>query len=141
MSKADKAWLAFQNLETGYWTATAAAGGWGAAQYAFTGGTSGLVRARSMASYGVRAHWAAFRGVAQTPFYRGGSYTLGKASAAAMAGYMIGATIGTGIAYAMYGEQGSDTALDLYLPQFLGGKSSDELDYFGTISRKLATYS
>ncbi len=143
MSKADKAWFLFQSAEATYWSATGAALGWGAAEYALTSprSTRGLVRARSMASFGIRAHAAALHGVMSTPLVRGGSQNLYRVGGQVLAGYIIGAAVGTMIAGAIWGEEGADTAAALYLPQFLGGDSFDDLDYFGTIGRKLGSYS
>lgn len=42
------------------------------------------------------------------------SGTIALYSSAITAGYAIGATVGTGVSYALYGESGARDALDLY---------------------------
>ncbi len=141
MSKADKAWIAFRNAEAIAWGATGAAWGYALGQHAFAGSTAGYARARVMTSYMTRVHLSGIHATLKTPFYRGASYNLYKAGGSVLAGYVIGAYVGTAIVGAIWGEAGEARAKALYLPQFMGGESFGELDYFGTIQRKLATYS
>ncbi len=43
-----------------------------------------------------------------------GAVTVGKFGGAVVAGYLIGAAVGTGISYAVWGEEGARDAMDLY---------------------------
>ena len=43
-----------------------------------------------------------------------GGMGVGTAAAAVAGGYVLGATVGTGVAYAFWGEKGARDALDLY---------------------------
>ena len=77
------------------------------------------------ASFGFRATAnvtiAGSRALLGTTLVRGGSLTLGggiaKAVGSVTAGYVIGATVGTGISYAAWGESGMDDALQFYTGQ------------------------
>lgn len=116
MSKVVNAWTVYRNASSLYWGATAAQLGWGAGTFVATGGRStlGFQRASQMISFGVRTHWNAARGVASTPLLRKGRMTIGKASGAILAGYAVGAAVGSSIAYAWKGKSGLRDALDLY---------------------------
>ncbi|AXH79328.1 MAG: hypothetical protein [Circular genetic element sp.] len=71
-----------------------------------------------MASFGVRAHAAAIRGVLGTRLVAGGVHTLGSAAATGLSaiavGYTSGAVIGTAISQGIWGDEGAKHALDLY---------------------------
>ena len=107
--------LAVQNSKSFYWGVTAAA--------------VAHPRTRKigidMASWGARTTWkmtlASSRALLAEPFVRGGSFNLAKAGGSVLAGYAIGATAGTAISYGIWGEEGADTAFDLYT----GGVSFD----------------
>ena len=83
------------------------------------------------ASYGVRVSWNVGRASAgaalSTPLVRGGTTTVGGLAGAAIAGYGIGALVGTGIAYAGWGSKGASDAIDLYTGQVSFNK------YFDTV--------
>jgi len=112
------AWHIARNIESIYWGYTAGTAGAGLARLALTGNPATLNTARSLASFGARAHVNAVRGVLGTTLARGGTVTLGGAIAtgasAAALGYTAGAVIGTGIAQASFGDEGAKAALDLY---------------------------
>ena len=101
-----------------YWGYTAGAAGAGLARLAITGNPATLNHARSLASFGARAHFNAVRGVLGTTLVRGGTVTLGGAIAtttsAAALGYAAGAVVGTGISQLAFGDEGSRAAIDLY---------------------------
>jgi hypothetical protein len=120
MSKAVNAWTVYTNASKMYWGATAAQLGWGAGTFVATGGraTLGLTRAFQMASFGVRAHGNALRGVSRTSLLRGGKMTIGKASASIAAGYALGSAALLGIAQAGWGDSGFDDALDFVKDPF-----------------------
>lgn len=88
-----------------------------------------------MVSFGARATanvtWASFRALAGTTLVRGGTTTLGSLAVAAAGGYVIGSAVGTGIAYAGWGEKGASDALDFYS----GRVSADQ--YFSTVGSAL----
>jgi len=111
-------WYLGSNIEEKFWQFTAATAGFGAARYAFTGNPAQLRQAYHLASFGVRAHAAAVRGVLGTRLVAGGAHTLGSAAATGLSaiavGYTSGAVIGTGISQAIFGEEGAKQALDLY---------------------------
>jgi hypothetical protein len=77
------------------------------------------------ASFGFRATAnvtiAGSRALLGTTLVRGGSATVGGAAGrivgSVVAGYAIGAVVGTGISYALFGQSGMDDALDLYSGQ------------------------
>ncbi len=112
------AWHVARNLETMYWGYTAGTAGAGVARLLITGNPATLNSARSLASFGARAHFNAVRGVLGTTLTRGGTVTLGGAVAtttsAVALGYTAGAVVGTGISQLAFGEEGARTALDLY---------------------------
>lgn len=93
----------------------------------------------AMTKFGVRATGnvaiASTRALLGTTLVRGGTTTFGGAlargGAAVALGYAIGATVGSGISYAVWGEKGARDALDLYS----GGVSVDE--YFSTVGKAL----
>lgn len=95
-----------------------------------------------LGSFGLRAGaagtWGAMRGIATTTLVRGGSVTLAggvvRASGAIGSGYVLGATVGTAIAYAGWGEEGADDAFALYTGQV----SSDE--YLSVVGGALKHY-
>jgi len=107
------------NAEKYFWATTASTAGFGAARYIFTGNAATLRVAGQMASFGLRAHSNAIAAVMRTPLVAGGSSVgsiLAVQAAAIGAGYMIGATIGTGISQLAFGDEGAALALDLYGP-------------------------
>lgn len=112
------AWYLFQNMEKMYWGATAATIGSGLTRLALTGNPATLRFAGQMASLGARAHMHAIRGVLGTTLVRGGTTTVGgalaKGAASVAAGYAAGAAAGIGISRLAFGEEGMDTAIDLY---------------------------
>jgi len=71
-----------------------------------------------MGSFGIRASanvaFAGARALAGTTLLRGGSVTLGSAAGSVAAGYAIGAVLGTGISYAVWGDEGAKDALYFY---------------------------
>jgi len=91
-----------------------------------------------MASYGIRVSWNVGRAttgaILSTPLTRGGTATIGGLAGAAVAGYGIGALVGTGIAYAGWGSKGASDAFDLYT----GGVSPGE--YFDTVGSAISSY-
>jgi len=91
-----------------------------------------------MASYGIRVSWNVGRAttgaILSTPLTRGGTATIGGLAGAAIAGYGIGALVGTGIAYAGWGSKGASDAFDLYT----GGVSPGE--YFDTVGSAISSY-
>ena len=116
--RAIDAWHIGRNLESLYWGFTAGTAGYGLARLALTGNPATLNTARSLASFGARAHVNAVRGVLGTTLARGGTVTLGAAAAqgasAVALGYTAGAVIGTGISQLAFGDEGAREALDLY---------------------------
>jgi hypothetical protein len=98
-----------------------------------------------MGSYGLRGAANLYRGallgrgpgMLGTTFIRGGSVSattaargaLGLAQGA-MVGYAIGSVVGTGIAYAAFGDEGAKDALDFYTNPF-------GVDYFDTVGRAI----
>lgn len=76
-----------------------------------------------VAGYGFRASGAAAWAAATTPFVAGGSFSLASFAGAAAAGYALGASVGTGIAYAGWGEEGARTAVDVYTSPALMGSA------------------
>ncbi|AXH79452.1 MAG: hypothetical protein [Circular genetic element sp.] len=112
------AWHVARNLESMYWGYTAGTAGAGLARLLITGNPATLNTARSLASFGARAHFNAVRGVLGTTIARGGTVTLGGAIATTTAavglGYAAGAVVGTGISQLAFGEEGARHALDLY---------------------------
>jgi len=116
--RAIDAWHVARNLESMYWGYTAGTAGAGLARLLITGNPATLNTARSLASFGARAHFNAVRGVLGTSLVRGGTVTLGGAIAtttsAVALGYTAGAVIGTGISQLAFGEEGAKAALDLY---------------------------
>ncbi len=120
--------LATQNAPRIYWAATAAA----------IAHPRTRKRGLQALSFGSRATWnmtvASSRALLSTPLVRGGAFTLGSAGGSVLAGYAIGATAGTAISYGIWGEEGADTALDLYT----GGVSFG--DYVHTVRTKFASY-
>lgn len=98
-----------------------------------------------MASYGFRgaANWGQGAligrgpGLLGTTFVRHGSVSAASAARGAlglaqgaMVGYAIGSVVGTGIAYAAFGEEGAKDALDFYTNPF-------GVDYFDTVGRAI----
>ena len=98
-----------------------------------------------MGSYGLRGAANLYRGallgrgpgMLGTTFVRGGSVNAISAARglvglgqAALLGYAIGSVVGTGIAYAAFGEEGAKDALDFYTNPF-------GVDYFGTVGGAL----
>ncbi len=75
-----------------------------------------------MGSFGIRAagnvSFGAARGLLGTTLVRGGSATLGGTvavgTASVGAGYMIGATVGTGVSHLIWGDEGAKDALYFY---------------------------
>lgn len=109
--------LAAREAPTIYWGATGIALGAGIA--------NPWVRkkiAYPMVSFGVRSTvnvtFASARALFATTVVRGGTVTFGgalvRAGGSIAGGYVLGATIGTGIAYAGWGEKGASDALDFY---------------------------
>lgn len=86
------------------------------------------------ASFLARAHVNAVRGVLGTTMVRGGTQTLGgniaRLSGAAVAGYALGATVGTLVSGHVFGHKGAEKALDLYMP---GGASFIDEGIFGML--------
>ena len=116
-----KTWYAIQYAETAFWGATTSTLGFGLGRAAYTGNWKTFQTGLRMASFGVRAHANAVRGVLNTPLStRPGAKTLGRATAnfalAVGAGYAIGSVVGTGAAYAAFGDEGAILAADLYAP-------------------------
>lgn len=109
-----------QNAEKYYWASTGFCLGLGTGQWAMGRGTSMLRMGRNMASFGIRAHVNALRAVATTPFRAGSTTTASSLVVGAIAGYALGATVGTAISHVAFGDKGRDLAADLYLP---GGAS------------------
>ena len=99
------------NAHKAYWMATAAA-------LAHPKTRSAGVK---LASFGARASLNVARGTAGailgTPLVRGGTTTLGGLAGGAAAGAGIGMVVGTGIAYAGWGDQGASRAIELYSGQ------------------------
>lgn len=119
------AWHVMGNAPKAYWYATTAAIAHPASR------KFGM----KMAGYGARVTLNVARASAgaalRTPLVAGGATTAGSMLGAVAAGYAIGATIGTSIAYAGWGESGAKDAIDLYT----GGVSFDE--YFDTVGNAL----
>jgi len=117
--------LVAQNAPKVYWAGTAFL--LGAGLKSPSARTAGI----RMASFGVRATiavtWAGSRALFGTTLVRGGSMTLGgglaRAGGAVVAGYLLGALVGTSIAYEFWGEEGRDQAIDFYTGQV----SQDEI--------------
>ena len=90
-----------------------------------------------MASYGIRASAnvaiASSRALLGTTLVRGGTMTGGSAVGSVAAGYVLGAVVGTGISYAIWGDDGASDAIDLYT-----GRVSAR-DYFTTVGRGIST--
>ncbi len=111
--------LVAQNAPKIYWAGTAFLLGAGLKSPAAR--TAG-VRA---ASFGLRATYhvsaGAARGLFGTTLVRGGTMTLGggiaRAGGYVAAGYLLGALVGTSIAYEFWGEEGRDEAIDFYTGQ------------------------
>lgn len=86
-----------------------------------------------MASYGARVGFNVARAsagaVLGTPLARGGTVTGGALLGAAAAGYVIGATVGTGIAQAGWGDEGRSDAIDLYTGQVSFDEYVDTVGY------------
>ena len=140
MSNADKAWIAFRNAESVAWGATGASWGYALGKHAFTVSTAGYGRAARLTSYMTRVHLSGIHATMKTPFFRGGTQNLYRGGGQVFAGYVLGAYVGTKIAGAVWGDEGEKRANALYLPQFLGGESFEELDYIGTVKRKIGSY-
>ena len=109
------------NAEKIFWGATASTLGFGAARYIFSYNPATLRLGLQMASFGARAHYASLSAILSTPLTTAqGSVTLGGAivrgGTAIGAGYAIGATAGTIIAGEVWGDEGAEMALDLYMP-------------------------
>jgi hypothetical protein len=98
-----------------------------------------------MGSYGLRGAANLYRGallgrgpgMLGTTFIRGGSVSATTAARGvfglaqgALVGYAIGSVVGTGIAYAAFGEEGARDALDFYTNPF-------DVDYFSTVGGAL----
>lgn len=119
------AYRVLDNVHKAYWYASVAAA---AHPYTRKMGLRAL-------SYGARVHLNALRAAAgaalSTPLARGGTFTAGGFLASAAVGYGIGAVVGTGVAYAMYGEEGAENAIDLYTGQVSAG------EYFDTVGSAL----
>lgn len=116
-------WYLYRNISEVYWGATLTTGGFGLARGLYGGNWATLRTAHSMASFGIRAHVNAARGVFNTPLsMRAGSRTLGGAlragTASLVAAYTLGAVGGVAASELIFGE--GDEALALYLP---GGPS------------------
>lgn len=111
-------YYATKKAEAAYWGATAATFGSGVTRYAITRNPQTLRYAGQMASFGVRAHVNALRGVASTPLVRGGPLTAGGAlarvSGAITAGYVLGAVSGTIISETLFGYENSQRLAELY---------------------------
>ena len=85
----------------------------------------GLRAGWGLAKYATRVSWAAGTAVLRQPIIRG-------VSAGHIAiGYLIGATVGTGIAYAGWGKEGASDAIDLYTGQVSFG------EYMSTVGQAL----
>ena len=99
------------NAPKAYWMATAAA-------LAHPKTRSAGVK---LASFGARATLNVAKGTAGailgTPLVRGGTTTVGGLAGAGAAGVGIGMVVGTGIAYAGWGDQGASRAIDVYTGQ------------------------
>ena len=97
-----------QNAPQYYWLATVAA---------IAHPTTRSVGLR-MGSFGIRATaniaFASTRALLGTTLVRGGSMTLGSTAGSAAAGYALGAVVGTGISYAVWGEEGAQHAMYFY---------------------------
>jgi len=137
MSDFAKWYLAAQNAPKFYWMSTAAA-----IAHPYTRKT-GL----SMASFGIRASAnmavASTRALLGTTIRAGGTTTLGGAAAtyagALTAGYVIGSLVGTGVSYAVFGEEGATDALEFYTGRGdhqgyfdITGNFNDILDHYLT---------
>lgn len=128
-------YLAAQNAPKFYWMATAGAIAHPATRKA------GL----SMASFGIRASAnmaiGSTRALLGTTLRAGGTATLGSAAAtyagALTAGYVLGATVGTGVSYAVWGDDGASHALDFYTGQ---GDHSGYFDITGNFNDILDHY-
>ena len=111
INKALVLYSAAGNVHKAYWLATAAA-------LAHPKTRSTGVR---LASFGARASLNVARGTAGailgTPLVRGGTTTLGGLAGGVAVGAGIGMVVGTGIAYAGWGDQGASRALELYSGQ------------------------
>lgn len=122
MDEVQRAYVIAKEGPKAFWMATAAAIAHPRTR------TAGL----RMASYGIRVSWNVARASAGaalgTPLVKGGTTTIGGAATGVAAGYAIGATVGTGISYALFGEEGAKTAVDLYT----GGVSPGQ--YISTVS-------
>lgn len=102
----------------------------------------GLRSASYLTRVAVNASIGAMKGAAGTPLVRKGptpgqmARGAGKkavtATGAIAAGYVIGATVGTGIAYAGWGKEGASDAIDLYTGQVSAEK------YFTTVGNALS---
>ena len=112
------AWLLAKKAEQMYWGATASTFGAGVARYVYTRNPATLRLAGQMASFGVRAHANAIRGVVSTPLARGSPVTLGgatvRAAGAVGTGYVLGALYGEAISYFAFGREGQLKARELY---------------------------
>ena len=116
-----KAYLWFKSAPQFFWMGTAAA-----VAHPWT-------RAHGLraASFGFRATAnvtiASSRALLGTTLVRGGTTTVGSAVASVATGYLVGAVVGTGIAYSLYGEEGVSDAIELYTFQVSLG------DYVSTV--------
>ncbi len=102
-------WILIQQKAPGiYWAGTAAA----------VAHPSTRKFGFKMASFGIRATSnvaiGATRALAGTTLVRGGTVTLGRAAGAVGLGYAIGATVGSGISYAIWGKEGAKDAMSFY---------------------------
>jgi len=108
------AWYLYRHAGEIYTHTMAATAGAGVARYALTGNPATLRYAGKMASFAIRAHANAVRGVLGTRLTMGSARTVGGALArgagAVTAGYALGAAVGTGITAAAFGN---DAAMDL----------------------------
>lgn len=135
MSDWAKWMLAAQNAPKFYWMGTAAALAHPATR------KTGL----TMASFGIRASAnmaaASTRALLGTTIRAGGTTTLGGAAAtyagALTAGYVLGAVVGTGVSYHIWGDEGADHAIDFYTGQ---GDHEGYFDIGGNLDKIISHY-
>lgn len=85
---------------------------------------------------------AAAVGWLATKSLRGAGALAGRAVMAVApitAGYMIGATVGTGISYAIFGDDGAQTALGFYSMGILPGTEAPKLSTYSNLLRPSET--
>lgn len=120
-----RAYLWFKSAPQFFWMGTAAA-------VAHPWTRSHGIRAASFGfSATANVTIASSRALLGTTLVRGGTTTLGGIAGGVATGYLVGSVAGTGISYALFGEEGAHDAIELYTGQV----SFD--DYMTTIWRAI----